>query len=52
MAGAVGEQVAVMQQGRLVEWGRTAEVFQSPSDPYTKSLLQAAAEVGRLETAG
>ncbi len=52
MAGAVGEQVAVMQQGRLVECGRTAEVFQSPSDPYTKRLLQAAAEVGRLETAG
>jgi peptide/nickel transport system ATP-binding protein len=52
MAGAVAEQVAVMQQGRLVECGRTAEVFQSPTDPYTKILLRAAAEVGRLEPAG
>ncbi|HEX2046492.1 MAG TPA: ABC transporter ATP-binding protein [Acidimicrobiales bacterium] len=49
MAGAVAEQVAVMQRGRLVECGRTAEVFQSPSDPYTRRLLAAAAEVGRLE---
>jgi ABC-type glutathione transport system ATPase component len=49
MAGAVAEQVAVMQQGRLVECGRTAEVFASPADGYTKTLLRAAAEVGRLE---
>jgi peptide/nickel transport system ATP-binding protein len=52
MAGAVGEQVAVMQQGRLVECGRTVEVFHSPKDPYTKMLLHAAAEVGRLEALG
>ncbi len=51
MAGAVAEQVAVMQRGRLVECGRTAEVFQSPSDPYTRTLLAAASEVGRLEPA-
>jgi peptide/nickel transport system ATP-binding protein len=51
MAGAVGEQVAVMQHGRLVECGRTAEVFHSPKHPYTKMLLHAAAEVGRLEVA-
>ena len=51
MAGAVAEQVAVMQRGRLVECGRTPEVFASPSDDYTKMLLRAAAEVGRLDIA-
>jgi ABC-type microcin C transport system duplicated ATPase subunit YejF len=49
MAGAVAEEVAVMQHGRIVESGRTADVFQSPTDPYTRTLLRAAAEVGRLE---
>ena len=51
MAGAVAEQVAVMQRGRLVECGPTPEVFASPSDDYTKMLLRAAAEVGRLDIA-
>ncbi len=51
MAGAVAEQVAVMQRGRLVECGPTPEVFASPSDDYTKMLLRAAADVGRLELA-
>lgn len=49
MAGAVSEQVAVMRRGRLVECGPTADVFTSPSDDYTKKLLRAAAEVGRLD---
>ena len=52
MAGAVGEQVAVMHQGRIVESGRTADVFRSPADPYTKELLAAAAGVGRLAVTG
>ncbi|HEX6597098.1 MAG TPA: ABC transporter ATP-binding protein [Acidimicrobiales bacterium] len=52
LAGAVSEQVAVMQQGRLVECGRTADVFTSPSHDYTGKLLRAAAEVGRLDVAG
>jgi peptide/nickel transport system ATP-binding protein len=49
MAAAVAEQVAVLQDGRLVESGRTAEVFGSPKHPYTRGLLAAAADVGRLE---
>jgi peptide/nickel transport system ATP-binding protein len=49
MAAAVAEQVAVMQDGRLVESGRTSEVFRSPKHPYTRRLLEAAADVGRLE---
>jgi peptide/nickel transport system ATP-binding protein len=51
MAGAVAEQVAVMQRGRLVECGPTPEVFSSPADEYTRVLLRAAADVGRLELA-
>ena len=51
MAAAVAEQVAVMQRGRLAECGSTPEVFASPSDEYTRTLLHAAAEVGRLEVA-
>ncbi|MGH9224960.1 MAG: ABC transporter ATP-binding protein [Acidimicrobiales bacterium] len=49
MAGAVGEQVAVMQHGRIVESGRTEDVFSAPRDPYTQALLRAARDVGRLE---
>ncbi len=52
MAGAVGEQVAVMHQGGIVESGRTADAFLSPADPYTKALLAAAAGVGRLAVTG
>ena len=48
VAGAVAEQVAVMRNGRIVESGRTAEVFRSPAHPYTRTLLQAATAVGRI----
>ena len=49
MAGAVAEQVAVMRRGQLVECGPAAEVFRRPSHPYTRQLLEAATEVGRLQ---
>ena len=52
MAAAVAEQVAVMQRGRLVECGSTPEVFAAPSHDYTKALLRAAADVGRVDVAG
>jgi peptide/nickel transport system ATP-binding protein len=48
VAGAVAEEVAVMRAGRIVESGRTADVFTSPAHPYTSSLLEAATAVGRL----
>ncbi|HVL05177.1 MAG TPA: dipeptide/oligopeptide/nickel ABC transporter ATP-binding protein [Acidimicrobiales bacterium] len=51
MAAAVAEEVAVMQKGRLVECGPTPKVFAAPSDEYTRTLLKAAAEVGRLDVA-
>ena len=48
LAAAVGEQVAVMQHGRIVESGRTEDVLGAPRDPYTRALVDAAADVGRL----
>jgi peptide/nickel transport system ATP-binding protein len=48
VAGAVADQVAVMRDGRIVETGPTADVFTSPAHPYTRSLLEAAAALGRL----
>ncbi len=35
------DRVAVMYAGRIVEIGRTDQVFRNPSHPYTRGLLQA-----------
>jgi ABC-type glutathione transport system ATPase component len=37
----VAERVAIMQHGRIVETGPTANVFANPTDAYTKALLAA-----------
>ena len=37
----ISDRVAVMYAGRIVEIGRTAEIFQSPRHPYTEALLAA-----------
>lgn len=34
------DRIAVMYAGRIVEYGRTDEVFQNPRHPYTRGLLQ------------
>ena len=33
------DRVAVMHDGRIVETGRTEDIFREPSDPYTRALL-------------
>lgn len=38
---AVCEQTAVMNAGRIVEEGATADVLRAPSDPYTRGLVSA-----------
>lgn len=38
----LSDEIAVMNKGRIVEFGDAAHVFESPSDPYTRSLLGAA----------
>lgn len=37
----LADQVAVMYLGRIVERGKTQEVFQNPRHPYTQALLSA-----------
>jgi peptide/nickel transport system ATP-binding protein len=40
----MAQQVGVMQQGKLVEVGSTAQVLRSPQHPYTQQLLAAVPE--------
>lgn len=41
LVGSVSDRVAVMYLGKLVEIGRTEEVFQTPRHPYTQALMTA-----------
>ena len=45
-------QVCVMTQGRIVEAGRTSEVFDSPQHSYTRKLLDATPRGEPLKIAG
>jgi ABC-type glutathione transport system ATPase component len=37
----MADTIAVMQHGRIVEYGRAVDVFTAPTDPYTIALLAA-----------
>ena len=43
---SVCERLAVMYAGRIVEEGPSAEVFSSPSHPYTRALVRAFPTIG------
>ncbi len=36
------DRIAVMNQGQIIEWGDTQEIFRNPQQPYTQELLAAA----------
>lgn len=38
----LSDEIAVMNKGRIVEFGSTDQIFANPKDEYTKSLLNAA----------
>lgn len=38
----ISDRICVMNAGRIVESGTAAQVFENPSDPYTRTLLGAA----------
>jgi len=38
---AISRRVAVMNEGRIVECRRTADLFADPADPYTRALIAA-----------
>jgi peptide/nickel transport system ATP-binding protein len=42
VAAQVCDQVAVMSKGKIVEYGRAADVFRHPQHDYTKALFDAA----------
>jgi ABC-type glutathione transport system ATPase component len=48
VVGALCQRTVVLQAGRVVEHGRTADVFGDPSQPYTRQLLAAVPRLPRV----
>jgi ABC-type oligopeptide transport system ATPase subunit len=42
---AIADRVYVMQRGRIVEHGPTAELFSSPQHEYTRALIAATSQL-------
>ena len=43
----IADRIAVMQEGRIVEQGTAAQIFDAPAEPYTRRLLDALVPVAR-----
>lgn len=40
-ARAVSDRIAIMHEGRIIECGRTSDVWENPKEEYTKRLIEA-----------
>jgi oligopeptide transport system ATP-binding protein len=47
MVGRIADHVAVMRDGRIIEWSQTYDFFTSPRHPYTQELI---ASIPRIES--
>ena len=45
---AITDEILVMHQGKIVERGRTQDVFDNPREPYTKALISAAPDLQEI----
>jgi peptide/nickel transport system ATP-binding protein len=45
VARLMGDRIAVMQEGRIVELGPAEQVVSEPREPYTRTLLAAVPEI-------
>lgn len=52
VAKALSDKTAIIYNGRVVEYGKTRDVFEHPGHPYTQSLVQALPENGLKATWG
>ena len=46
VASYLSDNLMVMSQGRVVEYGKTSDVIENPQAEYTKSLLKSVPEIG------
>ena len=49
---AVSDEILVMREGRVVEQGPTARIFEHPEQAYTRALMAAALDLEALEEGG
>jgi len=49
---AMSDEILVMREGRVVEQGPTARIFEQPAHPYTKALMAAAFDLTALDEGG
>jgi microcin C transport system ATP-binding protein len=48
---ALADEVLVLKDGKVVERGTSAEIFDRPREPYTRALMAAAFDLEAIETA-
>jgi microcin C transport system ATP-binding protein len=46
---ALSDEVIVMRDGQVVEYGPTQRIFQQPQQPYTRALIAAAFDLEAVE---